>query len=398
MEIERVLANDPASLPGHCLRAALIVSTDAVAARSSLMESLAVIEVACPDAQNVARRHAVAARAWLDGDPALAVDRYGAILIDRPRDILALVVAHALDFRLGDRRMLRDRVARILPKWDATTPHYASILAMYAFGLEENGQYRRAEDIARRALALDPRHPGPIHVIVHVMEMQGRAREGLAFLAATESAWMDRTGFAIHLAWHRTLFHLALDDPDSALAVYDSQIANTHVPGMSALADASAFLWRFQLRNSHVGERWQRLADNWEMQTLTGARPFYVVHAMMAFAAAGRAAAAARVCEELPQVDTSGTTSSYPEDALTSPLCKALLAFARGDYAASVEWLVRVRHIANRCGGSLAQCDLIHLTLTEAAMRAREANLAHALVGEHTKPASRLNRVQRRSG
>ena len=93
------------------------------------------------------------------------------------------MVAHALDFRLDRRRMLRDRVARILPEWDATVPHYASVLAMYAFGLEENGQYRRAEKIARRALAVDPRHPGAIHVIAHVMEMQGRAREGLAFLA-----------------------------------------------------------------------------------------------------------------------------------------------------------------------------------------------------------------------
>jgi hypothetical protein len=36
-----------------------------------------------------------------------------------------------------------------------------------------------------------------------------------------------------------------------------------------------------------------------------------------------------------------------------------------------------VRHIAHRCGGSLAQCDLIHLTFTEAALRARRARLGH---------------------
>ena len=110
-EIERVLTDDPESVLGHCLRAALIVCTDAVAARPSLAVSVAAIEAVCPDAQNPARRHAAAARAWFDGDSALAVERYGAILIDWPRDILALVVAHALDFRLGYRRMLRDRVA-----------------------------------------------------------------------------------------------------------------------------------------------------------------------------------------------------------------------------------------------------------------------------------------------
>ena len=368
-EIERVLVDDPRNVFGHCLRAALIVSTDAIAARSSLAQSLAAIEAACLGAQNPARRHAAAAQAWFNGDLALAVDRYGAILIDWPRDILALVVAHALDFRLGHRRMLRDRVARILPKWEATTPHYASVLAMYAFGLEENGQYRRAEKIARRSLAIDAQHPGAIHVIAHVMEMQGRAREGLAFLARTESAWLEDTGFSAHLAWHRALFHLEADNSEAALAVYDAQIANTRAPNMSVLADASALLWRLQLRNIHVGERWQLLADSWEMRTLTGARPFYVAHAMMAFAAAGRTAVAARVFEELPHVDTSGASSSYPEDALMLPLCKALLAFARNDYAACVEWLVRVRHIAHRCGGSLAQCDLIHLTFTEAARR-----------------------------
>jgi len=36
---------------------------------------------------------------------------------------------------------------------------------------------------------------------------------------------------------------------------------------------------------------------------------------------------------------------------------------------------------AHRCGGSLAQCDVIHLTLTEAALRARQARLAHAGFG-----------------
>jgi hypothetical protein len=61
------------------------------------------------------------------------------------------------------------------------------------------------------------------------------------------------------------------------------------------------------------------------------------------------------------------------------PLCKALLAFAHNDYVRCVEWLTRVHHIAHRCGGSLAQCDLIHLTLTEAAFRARKVNLARAL-------------------
>jgi hypothetical protein len=131
------------------------------------------------------------------------------------------------------------------------------------------------------------------------------------------------------------------------------------------------------------------------VQTLAGARPFYVVHAMMAFVATGRAAAAARVLEELPRVNSNGASSVLSNDALAPLFCEALLAFSRSDYAACVDWLGRARHIAHRCGGSHAQCDLIHLTFTEAALRARRARLARALVAERTaqKPASRLNRL-----
>lgn len=398
VEVDRVLADDPQFVFGHCLRAALIVRTNDDAARFKLAASVTAIETECQDIDDPARRHASAARAWLDGDQVLALERYGAILIDWPRDILALAVAHALDFRVGQRRLLRDRVAQVVPEWESAVPGYASVLAMYAFGLEENGQYRRAEKIARRALALDPRHPGAIHVVAHVMEMQGRAREGLEFLAATESAWMDTTGISVHLAWHRALFHLDADDPESALAVYDAQIANARARDMSELADASALLWRLQLQNIQVNERWQLLADRWQMQELIGARLFYVAHAMMAFAAAGRTAPAQRIFSVLPQVETTGALASYSEEALMLPLCKALLAFAYRDYVGCVEWLTRVRHIAHRCGGSLAQCDLIHLTFTEAAFRARKANLARALVAERTaqKPASRLNRALQR--
>jgi len=223
-EVERLLADDPGCVFGHCLRVALIVRAESAASRSALGASIAAIETACPDASDPARRHAMAARAWLDGDPAHAVVLYGAVLSDWPQDILALAVAHALDFHFGRRRVMRDRIAKVLPHWTSEMLGYASVLAMYAFALEENGQYRRAEKIARRALALDPGHPSAIHVVAHVMEMQGRVHDGLGFLAEVEAAWGEGTGLSVHLAWHRALFHLDANDPEGALAIYDARI------------------------------------------------------------------------------------------------------------------------------------------------------------------------------
>ena len=160
----------------------------------------------------------------------------------------------------------------------------------------------------------------------------------------------------------------------AALAIYDGRIATR--AAVSALADCSALLWRLQLLNIELGDRWETLADRWAKQNLALVRPLYSVHAMMAFASAGRDAAALRLVEGLPRIVTNRTSAVIPEDALVSPFCAALLAFVRKDYAVCVEWLMRVDHIAHRCGGSLAQCDLVHLTFTEAALRARKAHLA----------------------
>jgi hypothetical protein len=131
------------------------------------------------------------------------------------------------------------------------------------------------------------------------------------------------------------------------------------------------------------------------LQTLANARTFYIVHAMMAFAAAGRTGAATRLFKALPHVEARGSRRSLPEEALAQPFCTALLALARDDYAACAELLLCVREIARRCGGSLTQRDLIHLTITEAALRARKAALARSLVEERAarKPKSHLNRL-----
>lgn len=390
--VEQLLARHPRHAAGHRLRAGLLVAADKAGARGLLAQSLAVLDAAQADPGHPDRRHAEAARAWLAGDAARALERYGAIVVDWPHDLLALVVASALDFRLGRRRMLRDRLAQVLPEWHDGLAGHASVLAMYAFGLEENGEDARAEPVARHALALDPGHPGALHALSHVLDTQGRAREGLALLDAQAAAWTAPTGYAVHLAWHRALFHLDAGEPAAALAVYDAHIAPASGVGRSVLADAAALLWRLDLRGVDVAARWQPVADGWARQALDAPSPFDAMHAVMAFAATARTAAARRVCEAL-RLRPPDEAHDPAEALLVRRGCEALLAFARGDYAACSDRLAEVLHDAHRCGGSLAQCDVVHLTCTEAALRAQRARLARALVAERAarRPGSVIN-------
>ena len=151
-------------------------------------------------------------------------------------------------------------------------------------------------------------------------------------------------------------------------------------------------------RGVDVGQRWKALADRWEGRTLGGVRPFYVVHAILAFAAARRDDAAARAFALVPALAGDAASALALEDALASPLCEGIRSFALGDYEACVNWLGRVRHFAHRCGGSVAQCDLVQQTFIEAAFRARRTLLTRALVAERIaqRPASPFNRVLRR--
>jgi hypothetical protein len=84
-------------------------------------------------------------------------------------------------FKWADASLLRDRIAQVLPEWDPSMPGYSSVLAMYAFGLEENGEYAPAERIARQALAIDPDHPGAIHVLAHVRSLTSPQTLGSSF-------------------------------------------------------------------------------------------------------------------------------------------------------------------------------------------------------------------------
>ena len=101
-------------------------------------------------------------------------------------------------------------------------PH---VLALWAFGLEENHCHGQAEEAGRRALALDPRAPWAVHCVAHVMEMQGRFDDGAAWLRQHQDRWAEGNGFATHLWWHTALFRLEGLDIAGTLRVVDGHMA-----------------------------------------------------------------------------------------------------------------------------------------------------------------------------
>src|SRR3546814_7188662 len=105
-------------------------------------------------------------------------------------------------------------VTRPLYAWDAGVPGYGYVRGLQAFALEETGNYSAAEVAGRDAISRNAGDVWAAHAVAHVMEMQDRPQEGVAWVAGLEHAWGACNNFAYHIHWHRCLF--LLDPGDAA--------------------------------------------------------------------------------------------------------------------------------------------------------------------------------------
>jgi hypothetical protein len=393
--VDRALAAAPGFTLAHLVRAYLHLLGTEPAGVPVALASLAAADSLPADAREVGHREAV--RALIEGRWYDAGRVLEDVTIEYPRDLLALRVGHDIDFFTGRSRMLRDRIARALPHWDARTPGLHAVLGMHAFGLEECGDYANAEARGRRAVELESRDGWAWHSVAHVLEMQDRRAEGIAFLRADPDAWSRESFFCVHNWWHLALFHLGLGDVDAVLALFDGPIHGARSQVVLHLIDAASLLWRLELMGVSVGDRWQTVADAWAPLAGAGNYAFNDVHAMMAFVGAGRAAEAREVLDAQARAIARGGDNAAFTREVGAPIARALLAFGEDAYGDAVRLLRSVREITQRFGGSHAQRDLFDLTLIEAARRAGQPSFARALETERTarRPASavRLARV-----
>ncbi len=144
-------------------------------------------------------------RAWSEDRFRHSINILESILREHPRDLLALQVAHLANFYIGDAPNLRDGAVRVLASYDSDAPGYGSVLDMLAFGLEDCGEYAKAEQSGLRALELNKVDAWAIHAVAHVLEMQGKRHEGIKWNESRKSDWPATVDFATHNSWYLAL-------------------------------------------------------------------------------------------------------------------------------------------------------------------------------------------------
>jgi tetratricopeptide (TPR) repeat protein len=404
--LNQALADDPDFALGAVAIAAFYLIGGFRGDHAQVAKALGAAGRAIGRASERERRHFAAVGAWAMGETSRAIDGWEAILADHPTDALALRLAQDAYYFLGRSVAIRDCAARVLPAWDPGNPLRSFILGLYAFGLEETGDLRRAEDFGRDALNLNPRDAWATHALAHVMETGNRHEEGISFLKSTREHWAPAHFMAGHNGWHLALFLIEQGRFDEVLADYDRFSAPKLADDATLdRVDAAALLWRLELSGVDVGSRWTPVTYKWMAHVDDHVLAFNDLHCAFAAARSPDPGDVKRFRQSLDAYERLGSGDNRQVTAeVGRRLMDGSLAFAGGDYARAVDAILPVRADAIRIGGSHAQRDIVNLTLIAAAERSGQWNLARALLAERleARPTPRtraaLKRAQRHAG
>ncbi|GLT11069.1 tetratricopeptide repeat protein [Sulfitobacter porphyrae] len=327
--------------------------------------------------------HAAALAAWCRGDLDKTTSIWEEILLDHPMDGLVLRLAHFTHFYSGDGRKMRDSMARHLPLWPKDHPNYGFLLGMYAFGLEESGQFEKAEHYGRAAVERNPKDAWSVHSIAHVMEMTERQEEGIAWIAGLESDWSTVNNFRFHLYWHKCLFHLERGEFDQVLKLYDEQISSDVESDFYLdICNCSSLLWRLEMFGVNVGDRWRALTDVARKHLHDRDLIFVSLHYLMALVANGDRKAADQMIESMREWAQLDETQARICATVGLAVAKGLQLSRDGKYAEAVAAIKPVRYDLDLVGGSKAQRDVFIMIMLDAAKASNDALVARALFSE----------------
>jgi tetratricopeptide (TPR) repeat protein len=399
--LKGAVERDPAFPLGSAAIAGLFMVGGFPGDHPEVTRAIGAAEATMRDASPRERRHLAAVKALAAGSSGEAARLFEDILVDHPTDALALRFIQDVYYFLGDSPAIRDSAARVLPAWDRDNPLTSFIHGLYAFGLEETGALDRAEEFGRMALAHNPSDAWAAHAMAHVMETANRHNEGIAFLRASRPSWSSAHFMAGHNGWHLALFLVEAGRFAEVLADYDRFTA-PKLAGDATLdrIDAASLLWRLELADVDVGERWRPLARQWMGHVDDHVLAFNDLHLALAASRSGDPHDVARLRRSLDDYERFGVGDNRAVMAeVGRQLIEGALRFAERDYVRAIEAMLPVRYQAFRIGGSHAQRDIVNQTLIAAAERSGRWNLARALLAERvaTRPTERTKQAYERA-
>ncbi|MBD3847643.1 tetratricopeptide repeat protein [Bosea sp. SSUT16] len=396
--LARTLASDPDFALAHAAKGLMLLSLARAELLGPARDCLATARSSAL-LRPVTRREQMVIEAlalWLDDAPRRAAERLEAILLAHPHDVLALKLSHGLRFMLGDQREMLATLNRFAPAFGESHPLAGYVHGCYAFALEERGLYAEAERTGRHAVSLSPRDAWGRHAVAHVLEMTGRADEGVAWLGdGREIAHANNLRF--HIFWHLALFRLERGETAEVLRLYDDEIRAEPTDDYRDIANGASLLARLDYAGVDVGDRWEELAAKAEGRVQDGRLVFADLHYLLSLLGAGHRDAAESIAQSLVRDAHAHPSRERAEAARSGALAAhGLIAFSEGDHAEAARLLGAARSGLLAIGGSHAQRDLFEQAHIESLIRAGSHDLAARILEQRLARRGGANRFAMR--
>jgi len=355
-ELFAIAENAPGSALLNAHAAALHLAFEGAEGWAHAEHYLARMRRAESGASDRERLFAAAVESWSARDYRSALHALDELTVRWPADLCAIKWGQYHAFNLGDRHALLRFAERARIVFEDEP--YAH--GMIAFALEQNHRLDEAEEEGLRATESALDDAWAHHAVAHVMETEGRAKDGARWLDHCAHTW-ERKGVFIrdHNWWHATLFRLAQGRHDEALRIFDAKLWGAWPEFPQEQIGAISMLWRFEMRGIDVGDRWSPVLDQVRRRAREHILPFHDLHYLYALARAGGGAEADSF---LASLTAHAETSEEPyrtfwrETGL--PAARAVRAFAADDFERAAEGFASALPTLERVGGSHAQRHL----------------------------------------
>ena len=332
--LDELIKNDNKMPMAHCLRAYLLKLSGDPKFSPAFNQELNFLTAMSPKLNEREQQHLHALLAWSKNLMAEASQILETLLQHHPKDMIALRITHYLHFYAGNAQSMRDTAARAVEIWQQDDLFYGYLLGMYSFGLEESGDYEKAEKMGRKAMQINPRDLWACHAVTHILEMQKRPVEGIIWLESYMLDWRDNNNFVFHLYWHKALFHVEMGEYVSALAIYDDFLAAPLDDDFYLdICNATSLLWRLEVKGMDVGDRWSNLLSFAERRVEDDELVFSTLHYLMIPARLQNTSLMKKALAHFESWSQTGTTQGEVCAAVGLSLAQSLVALGEYDYA-----------------------------------------------------------------
>jgi len=339
------------------------------------------------------RSHVEALALGMEGQPAKSLTQALAHLEQWPRDALILSLPLGA-FGLFAFSGMADHDQARVDLCEKHARHYGDdwwFLNYLGWSLTENNEVKRGRALTEQGFAKRRANANAAHALAHAMFEDGSTADAEALI----SDWLpgyDRSGILHgHISWHEALAALEHGDAARALAIYSDRIQPkvTTAPPINSVTDTASLLWRMMMEGHAVPvDAWRDAAAHPERSFPNAGVTFADVHMALVTAATGNAAGLEQRIATLEKRLGEGKLAA---GAVVPGICRAVRAFAGGDYADCVRTLEPLANDVVRIGGSHAQREMIEDTLLMALMKSGEAEKARGLLDRrlHRRPSLR---------